>query len=261
MKKLEKEELLKVIGILAEAEGYDLLTMNKYGSNPSSIAVLCSETGVEYAPVDMDAVVGEYTAGKMDIADIYKSLKNELPSDLQLKFPERQMREYQQPQPQQQTQYHQPVKPAGPVCVEISDADIEKLLEHPEAAVPVRSANQSVQALEDELDKEIQKSEEALRGPKVDKPANPLPVVTKEPVDLSLDDEPKAEVENNLKETPADFSLAPAENTVPQAASEEMPKKLEIPEPPKSSLKDVMSLMLGNQNSGVPGKPDEDFDL
>lgn len=79
MKKLEKEELLKVIGILAEAEGYDLLTMNKYGSNPSSIAVLCGETGVEYAPVDMDAVVGEYTAGKMDIADIYKSLKNELP--------------------------------------------------------------------------------------------------------------------------------------------------------------------------------------
>ena len=173
MKKLEKEELLKVIGILAEAEGYDLLTMNKYGSNPSSIAVLCSETGVEYAPVDMDAVVGEYTAGKMDIADIYKSLKNELPSDLQLKFPERQMRKYQQTQ--QQTQYHQPVKPAGPVCVEISDADIEKLLEHPEAAVPVRSANQSVQALEDELDKEIQKSEEALRGPKTDKPANPLP--------------------------------------------------------------------------------------
>ena len=114
MKKLEKEELLKVIGILAEAEGYDLLTMNKYGSNPSSIAVLCGETGVEYAPVDMDAVVGEYTAGKMDIADIYKSLKNELPSDLQLKFPERQMREYQQPQ--QQTQYRQPVKPAGPVC-------------------------------------------------------------------------------------------------------------------------------------------------
>lgn len=155
MKKLEKEELLKVIGILAEAEGYDLLTMNKYGSNPSSIAVLCGETGVEYAPVDMDAVVGEYTAGKMDIADIYKSLKNESPSDLQLKFPERQMREYQQPQ--QQTQYRQPVKPAGPVCVEISDADIEKLLEHPEAAVPVRSANQSVQALEDELDKEIQK--------------------------------------------------------------------------------------------------------
>lgn len=43
MKKLEKEELLKVIGILAEAEGYDLLTMNKYGSNPSSIAVLCSQ--------------------------------------------------------------------------------------------------------------------------------------------------------------------------------------------------------------------------
>lgn len=32
MTKLEKEELLKVIGILAEAEGYDLLTMNKYGS-------------------------------------------------------------------------------------------------------------------------------------------------------------------------------------------------------------------------------------
>lgn len=54
MKKLEKEELLKVIGILAEAEGYDLLTMNKYGSNPSSIAVLYGETGVEYAPVDMD---------------------------------------------------------------------------------------------------------------------------------------------------------------------------------------------------------------
>ena len=129
MKKLEKEELLKVIGILAEAEGYDLLTMNKYCSNPSSIAVLCGETGVEYAPVDMDAVVGEYTAGKMDIADIYKSLKNELPSDLQLKIPERQMREYQQPQ--QQTQYRQPVKPAGPGCVEISDADIEKLLEHP----------------------------------------------------------------------------------------------------------------------------------
>lgn len=259
MTKLEKEELLKVIGILAEAEGYDLLTMNKYGSNPSSIAVLCSETGVEYAPVDMDAVVGEYTAGKMDIADIYKSLKNELPSDLQLKFPERQMRKYQQTQ--QQTQYHQPVKPAGPVCVEISDADIEKLLEHPEAAVPVRSANQSVQALEDELDKEIQKSEEALRGPKTDKPANPLPVVTKEPVDLSLDDEPEAKVENNLKETPVDSSPAPAEDAVPQATSEEVPKKLEIPEPPKSSLKDVMSLMLGNQNSGVPGKPDENFDL
>lgn len=261
MKKLEKEELLKVIGILAEAEGYGLLTMNKYGSNPSSIAVLCGETGVEYAPVDMDAVVGEYTAGKMDIADIYKSLKNELPADLQLKFPERQVREYQQPQPQQQTQYRQPVKPAGPVCVEISDADIEKLLEHPEAAAPVRSANQSVQALEDELDKEIQKSEEALRGPKADKPANPLPVVTKEPVDLSLDDEPEAKVENNLEETPADSSPAPTEDAVPQAASEEVPKKLEIPEPPKSSLKDVMSLMLGNQNSGVPGKPDEDFDL
>lgn len=261
MKKLEKEELLKVIGILAEAEGYDLLTMNKYGSNPSSIAVLCSETGVEYAPVDMDAVVGEYTAGKMDIADIYKSLKNELPADLQLKFPERQMREYQQPQPQQQTQYRQPVKPAGPVCVEISDADIEKLLEHPEAAAPVRSANQSVQALEDELDKEIQKSEEALRGPKTDKPANPLPVVTKEPANLSLDDGPETKVENNLEETPADSSPAPAESATPQAASEEMPKKLEIPEPPKSSLKDVMSLMLGNQNSGVPGKPDEDFDL
>lgn len=259
MKKLEKEELLKVIGILAEAEGYDLLTMNKYGSNPSSIAVLCGETGVEHAPVDMDAVVGEYTAGKMDIADIYKSLKNELPSDLQLKFPERQMSEYQQPQ--QQTQYHQPVKPAGPVCVEISDADIEKLLEHPEAAVPVHSANQSVQALEDELDKEIQKSEEALRGPKVDKPAIPLPVVTKKPVDLSLDDGPETKVENNLEETPADFSPAPAEDAVPQAASEEVPKKLEIPEPPKPSLKDVMSLMLGNQNSGVPGKPDEDFDL
>lgn len=255
MKKLEKEELLKVIGILAEAEGYDLLTMNKYGSNPSSIAVLCGETGVEYAPVDMDAVVGEYTAGKMDIADIYKSLKNELPSDLQLKFPERQMREYQQ------TQYRQPVKPAGPVCVEISDADIEKLLEHPEAAAPVRSANQSVQALEDELDKEIQKSEEALRGPKTDKPANPLPVVTKEPANLSLDDGPETKVENNLEETPADSSPAPAESATPQAASEEMPKKLEIPEPPKSSLKDVMSLMLGNQNSGVPGKPDEDFDL
>lgn len=261
MKKLEKEELLKVIGILAEAEGYDLLTMNKYGSNPSSIAVLCGETGVEYAPVDMDAVVGEYTAGKMDIADIYKSLKNELPADLQLKFPERQMREYQQPQPQQQTQYRQPVKPAGPVCVEISDADIEKLLEHPEAAAPVRSANQSVQALEDELDKEIQKSEEALRGPKTDKPANPLPVVTKEPANLSLDDGPETKVENNLEETPADSSPAPAESATPQAASEEMPKKLEIPEPPKSSLKDVMSLMLGNQNSGVPGKPDEDFDL
>ena len=255
MKKLEKEELLKVIGILAEAEGYDLLTMNKYGSNPSSIAVLCGETGVEYAPVDMDAVVGEYTAGKMDIADIYKSLKNELPSDLQLKFPERQMREYQQ------TQYRQPVNPAGPVCVEISDADIEKLLEHPEAAAPVRSANQSVQALEDELDKEIQKSEEALRGPKTDKPANPLPVVTKEPANLSLDDGPETKVENNLEETPADSSPAPAESATPQAASEEMPKKLEIPEPPKSSLKDVMSLMLGNQNSGVPGKPDEDFDL
>ena len=252
MKKLEKEELLKVIGILAEAEGYDLLTMNKYGSNPSSIAVLCGETGAEYAPVDMDAVVGEYTAGKMDIADIYKSLKNELPSDLQ-------MREYQQPQ--QQTQYRQPVKPAGQVCVEISDADIEKLLEHPEAAAPVRSANQSVQALEDELDKEIQKSEEALRGPKADKPANPLPVITKEPVDLSLDNEPEAKVENNLEETPADSSPAPTEDAVPQAASEEVPKKLEIPEPPKSSLKDVMSLMLGNQNSGVPGKPDEDFDL
>lgn len=261
MKKLEKEELLKVIGILAEAEGYDLLTMNKYGSNPSSIAVLCGETGVEYAPVDMDAVVGEYTAGKMDIADIYKSLKNELPADIQLKFPERQMREYQQPQPQQQTQYRQPVKPAGPVCVEISDADIEKLLEHPEAAAPVRSANQSVQALEDELDKEIQKSEEALRGPKTDKPANPLPVVTKEPANLSLDDGPETKVENNLEETPADSSPAPAESATPQAASEEMPKKLEIPEPPKSSLKDVMSLMLGNQNSGVPGKPDEDFDL
>lgn len=261
MKKLEKEELLKVIGILAEAEGYDLLTMNKYGSNPSSIAVLCGETGVEYAPVDMDAVVGEYTAGKMDIADIYKSLKNELPADLQLKFPERQMREYQQPQPQQQTQYRQPVKPAGPVCVEISDADIEKLLEHPEAAAPVRSANQSVQALEDELDKEIQKSEEALRGPKTDKPANPLPVVTKEPANLSLDDGLETKVENNLEETPADSSPAPAESATPQAASEEMPKKLEIPEPPKSSLKDVMSLMLGNQNSGVPGKPDEDFDL
>ena len=261
MKKLEKEELLKVIGILAEAEGYDLLTMNKYGSNPSSIAVLCGETGVEYAPVDMDAVVGEYTAGKMDIADIYKSLKNELPADLQLKFPERQMREYQQPQPQQQTQYRQPVKPAGPVCVEISDADIEKLLEHPEAAAPVRSANQSVQALEDELDKEIQKSEEALRGPKTDKPANPLPVVTKEPANLSLDDGPEIKEENNLEETPADSSPAPAESATPQAASEEMPKKLEIPEPPKSSLKDVMSLMLGNQNSGVPGKPDEDFDL
>lgn len=261
MKKLEKEELLKVIGILADAEGYDLLTMNKYGSNPSSIAVLCGETGVEYAPVDMDAVVGEYTAGKMDIADIYKSLKNELPADLQLKFPERQMREYQQPQPQQQTQYRQPVKPAGPVCVEISDADIEKLLEHPEAAAPVRSANQSVQALEDELDKEIQKSEEALRGPKTDKPANPLPVVTKEPANLSLDDGPETKVENNLEETPADSSPAPAESATPQAASEEMPKKLEIPEPPKSSLKDVMSLMLGNQNSGVPGKPDEDFDL
>lgn len=259
MKKLEKEELLKVIGILAEAEGYDLLTMNKYGSNPSSIAVLCGETGVEYAPVDMDAVVGEYTAGKMDIADIYKSLKNELPSDLQLKFPERQMREYQQPQ--QQTQYRQPVKPAGPVCVEISDADIEKLLEHPEAAAPVRSANQSVQALEDELDNEIQKSEEALRGPKTDKPANPLPVVTKEPANLSLDDGPETKVENNLEEAPADSSPAPAESATPQAASEEMPKKLEIPEPPKSSLKDVMSLMLGNQNSGVPGKPDEDFDL
>lgn len=255
MKKLEKEELLKVIGILAEAEGYDLLTMNKYGSNPSSIAVLCGETGVEHAPVDMDAVVGEYTAGKMDIADIYKSLKNELPSDLQLKFPERKMRKYQQPQ--QQTQ----VKPAGPVCVEISDADIEKLLEHPEAAVPVHSANQSVQALEDELDKEIQKSEEALRGPKVDKPASPLPVVTKKPVDLSLDDGPETKVENNLEETPADSSQAPAEDAVPQAASEEVPKKLEIPEPPKPSLKDVMSLMLGNQNSGVPGKPDEDFDL
>ena len=258
MKKLEKEELLKVIGILAEAEGYDLLTMNKYGSNPSSIAVLCGETGAEYAPVDMDAVVGEYTAGKMDIADIYK-LKNELPSDLQLKFPERQMREYQQPQ--QQTQYRQPVKPAGQVCVQISDADIEKLLEHPEAAAPVRSANQAVQALEDELDKEIQKSEEALRGPKADKPANPLPVITKEPVDLSLDNEPEAKVENNLEETPADSSPAPTEDAVPQAASEEVPKKLEIPEPPKSSLKDVMSLMLGKQNSGVPGKPDEDFDL
>lgn len=261
MKKLEKEELLKVIGILAEAEGYGLLTMNKYGSNPSSIAVLCGETGVEYAPVDMDAAVGEYTAGKMDIADIYKSLKNELPADLQLKSPERQVREYQQPQPQQQTQYRQPVKPTGPVCVEISDADIEKLLEHPEAAAPVRSANQSVQALEDELDKEIQKSEEALRGPKADKPANPLPVVTKEPVDLSLDDGPETKVENNLEETPADSSPAPAESATPQAASEEVPKKLEIPEPPKSSLKDVMSLMLGNQNSGVPEKPDEDFDL
>lgn len=259
MKKLEREELLKVIGILAEAEGYDLLTMNKYGSNPSSIAVLCGEAGVEHAPVDMDAVIGEYAAGKMDIADIYKSLKNELPSDLQLKFPERQMREYQQPQ--QQTQYRQPVKPVGPVCVEISDADIEKLLEHPEAAAPARSVNPSVQALEDELDKEIQKSEEALRGPKVDKPANPLPVVTKEPVDLSLDDEPKAEVKNIPEEAPADSSPVPAEEAVPQAASEEVPKKLEIPEPPKSSLKDVMSLMLGNQNSGVPEKPDEDFDL
>lgn len=258
MKKLEKEELLKVIGILAEAEGYDLLTMNKYGSNPSSIAVLCGETGVEYAPVDMDAVVGEYTAGKMDIADIYKSLKNELPSDLQLKFPERQMRKYQQPQ--QQTQYHQPVKPAGPVCVEISDTDIEKFLEHPEAAAPARSVNPSVQAFEDELDKEIQKSEEALR-PKADKPVNPLPVATKEPVDLSLDDEPKAEAENSPEEVPADSSPAPAEDVVPQAASEEVPKKLEVPEPPKSSLKDVMSLMLGNQSSGVPEKPDEDFDL
>lgn len=260
MKKLEKEELLKVIGILAEAEGYDLLTMNKYGSNPSSIAVLCSETGVEHAPVDMDAAISEYAAGKMDIADIYKSLKSELPSDLQLKFPERQMRGYQQPQ--QQTQYRQSVKPAGPVCVEISDADIEKLLEHPEATAPVRSANPSVQALEDELDKELQKSEEALCGPKVDKPVNPLPVVTKEPVDLSLDDESEAEVKTSPEETPADSSPAPAEDVVPQTASEEVvPKKLEIPEPPKSSLKDVMSLMLGNQNSGVPEKPDEDFDL
>ena len=260
MKKLEREELLKVIGILAEAEGYDLLTMNKYGSNPSSIAVLCGEAGIEHAPVDMDAAISEYAAGKMDIADIYKSLKSELPSDLQLKFPERQMRKYQQPQ--QQTQYRQPVKPAGPVCVEISDADIEKLLEHPEAAAPVRSANPSVQALEDELDKEIQKSEEALRGPKVDKPVNPLPVATKEPVDLSLDDEPEAEVKNSPEETPADSSPAPAEEAVPQAASEEVvPKKLEIPEPPKSSLKDVMSLMLGNQSSGVPEKPDENFDL
>lgn len=259
MKKLKKEELLKVIGILAEAEGYDLLTMNKYGSNPSSIAVLCGEAGVEHAPVDMDAVIGEYAAGKMDIADIYKSLKNELPSDLQLKFPERQMREYQQPQ--QQTQYRQPVKPAGPVCVEISDADIEKLLEHPEAAAPMRSANPSVQALEDELDKELQKSEEALRGPKVDKSVNPLPVVTKEPVDLSLDDESEAEVKTSPEKIPADSFPAHAEDAVPQAASEEVPKKLEIPEPPKSSLKDVMSLMLGNQNSGVPEKPDEDFDL
>ena len=259
MKKLEREELLKVIGILAEAEGYDLLTMNKYGSNPSSIAVLCGEAGVEHAPVDMDAVVSEYAAGKMDIADIYKSLKNELPSDLQLRFPERQMRKYQQPQ--QQTQYRQPVKPAGPVCVEISDADIEKLLEHPEAAAPVRSANPSVQAFEDELDKEIQKSEEALRGPKVDKPVNPLPVATKEPVDLSLDDEPESKAEISPEEAPADSSPAPAEEAVPQATSEEVPKKLEIPEPPKSSLKDVMSLMLGNQNSGVPEKPDEDFDL
>lgn len=259
MKKLKKEELLKVIGILAEAEGYDLLTMNKYGSNPSSIAVLCGEAGVEHAPVDMDAVIGEYAAGKMDIADIYKSLKNELPSDLQLKFPERQMREYQQPQ--QQTQYRQPVKPAGPVCVEISDADIEKLLEYPEAAAPMRSANPSVQALEDELDNELQKSEEALRGPKVDKSVNPLPVVTKEPVDLSLDDESEAEVKTSPEKIPADSFPAPAEDAVPQAASEEVPKKLEIPEPPKSSLKDVMSLMLGNQNSGVPEKPDEDFDL
>lgn len=259
MKKLKKEELLKVIGILAEAEGYDLLTMNKYGSNPSSIAVLCGEAGVEHAPVDMDAVIGEYAAGKMDIADIYKSLKNELPSDLQLKFPERQMREYQQPQ--QQTQYRQPVKPAGPVCVEISDADIEKLLEHPEAAAPMRSANPSVQALEDELDKELQKSEEALRGPKVDKSVNPLPVVTKEPVDLSLDDESEAEVKTSPEKIPDDSFPAHAEDAVPQAASEEVPKKLEIPEPPKSSLKDVMSLMLGNQNSGVPEKPDEDFDL
>ena len=65
-------------------------------------------------------------------------------------------------------------------------------------------------------------------------------------------------MENNLKETPVDSSPAPAEDAVPQATSEEVPKKLE---PPKSSLKDVMSLMLGNQNSGVPGKPDEDFDL
>lgn len=259
MKRLRKEELLNVIGILAEAEGYDLLTMNKYGSNPSSIAVLCGEAGVEHAPVDMDAVIGEYAAGKMDIADIYKSLKNELPSDLQLRFPERQMKKYQQPQ--QQTQYHQPVKPAGPVCVEISDADIEKLLEHPEATAPVRSANPSVQALEDELDKELQKSEEALRGPKVDKPVNPLPVATKEPVDLSLDDEPEAKAETSSEEAPADSSPAPAEEAVPQVASEEVPKKLEIPEPPKSSLKDVMSLMLGNQNSGVPEKPDEDFDL
>ena len=259
MKRLRKEELLNVIGILAEAEGYDLLTMNKYGSNPSSIAVLCGEAGVEHAPVDMDAVVSEYAAGKMDIADIYKSLKNELPSDLQLRFPERQMRKYQQPQ--QQTQYRQPVKPASPVCVEISDADIEKLLEHPEATAPVRSANPSVQALEDELDKELQKSEEALRGPKVDKPVNPLPVVTKEPVDLSLEDEPEAKAETSPEEAPADSSPAPAEEAVPQATSEEAPKKLEIPEPPKSSLKDVMSLMLGNQNSGVPEKPDEDFDL
>ena len=259
MKRLRKEELLNVIGILAEAEGYDLLTMNKYGSNPSSIAVLCGEAGVEHAPVDMDAVVSEYAAGKMDIADIYKSLKNELPSDLQLRFPERQMRKYQQPQ--QQTQYRQPVKPASPVCVEISDADIEKLLEHPEATAPVRSANPSVQALEDELDKELQKSEEALRGPKVDKPVNPLPVATKEPVDLSLDDEPEAKAETSSEEAPADSSPAPAEEAVPQVASEEVPKKLEIPEPPKSSLKDVMSLMLGNQNSGVPEKPDEDFDL
>ena len=68
-------------------------------------------------------------------------------------------------------------------------------------------------------------------------------------------------MENNLEETPADSSPAPTEDAVPQAASEEVPKKLEIPEPPKSSLKDVMSLMLGNQNSGVPEKPEEDFDL
>ena len=67
--------------------------------------------------------------------------------------------------------------------------------------------------------------------------------------------------QNNLEETPADSSPAPAESATPQAASEEVPKKLEIPEPPKSSLKDVMSLMLGNQNSGVPEKPEEDFDL
>lgn len=69
-------------------------------------------------------------------------------------------------------------------------------------------------------------------------------------------------MENNLEETPADSSPAPAESATPQATSEEMPKKLEIPEPPKSSLKDVDVINAWkSKNSGVPGKPDEDFDL